>query len=339
MPTIRERNGRFQAQVRIKEGGKVVYEESATFDTYKKANFWGLKLEESIAKDGYTSRKSTTTVADLMDMHEKYLTKIGRPTRAILGRYKNLKQADFANMPAAKVTSADLIEWASDFREGRSPATVLNHLMAMSALFRAGPVAHRVDSDVRVVAAAISHLKQLGVAAVSEERDRRVTDEEIEAISNRHALLYGVTIPLETIMRLLVALPRRRTELLNARWENYDAAEGTLKLVDTKHPTKPRTEVVPVPPLAAEILAKLPRISPLILPYKPDSVSKAMLRSAELLGIKDITLHDLRHEGISRLFSAGLRIEHVATISGHLSWGTLKRYTHLKPSDVLGQFT
>lgn len=339
MPTIRERNGRFQSQVRIKEGGKIVYEESATFDTERQATFWGLKLEESIAKTGYASRKSTITVSDLMDKHLKYLTKIGRPTMAILGRYRNLKKAEFADKPVAKVTSADLIEWASDFRDGRSPATVLNHLMAMSALFRAGPVAHGVESDVRVVAAAISHLKQLGVAAVSEGRERRVTDAEIEAISNHHALSYETKIPLGTIMRLLVALPRRRTELLSALWANYDADAGTLKLVDTKHPTKPRTEIVPVPPLAAKILAKLPRTSPLILPHKPDSVSKAMLRSAELLGISDITLHDLRHEGISRLFAAGLRIEHVATISGHLSWGTLKRYTHLKPSDVLAQFT
>lgn len=41
---------------------------------------------------------------------------------------------------------------------------------------------------------------------------------------------------------------------------------------------------------------------------------------------------------MSRLFSLGLRIEHVAEISGHLSWATLKRYTHLTAKDVLDQF-
>jgi integrase len=273
-----------------------------------------------------------------MDKHEAYLVKIGKPTLAIVGRYKNLRKADFADKPAAKVTSADLIEWSSEFRTGRAPATVLLHLMAMSALFRAGPVAHGVQSDVRVVAAAISHLKQLGVARVSTERERRVTDAEVDSIANYHALLHGTTIPLGQIMRLLVALPRRRTEMMTALWENYDPEASTLKLVDTKNPNKPRTEIVPVPPQAKVILDALPRTDARILPYKPASVSDAMLRGAEVLGIDNLHLHDLRHEGISRLFSLGLSIQHVAMISGHLSWATLKRYTHLKPSDVLAQF-
>ena len=37
----------------------------------------------------------------------------------------------------------------------------------------------------------------------------------------------------------------------------------------------------------------------------------------------------------SRLFEAGLDMPRVAMISGHLSWATLRRYTHLKPSDVV----
>ena len=40
--------------------------------------------------------------------------------------------------------------------------------------------------------------------------------------------------------------------------------------------------------------------------------------------------HDLRHEGVSRLFEKGLTIPHVATVSGHRSWQSLKRYTHIR---------
>ena len=56
-----------------------------------------------------------------------------------------------------------------------------------------------------------------------------------------------------------------------------------------------------------------------------------------MLGIEDLHLHDIRHEGISRLFEAGLDIPRVAMISGHKSWTTLKRYTHLKPADVVSR--
>ena len=35
------------------------------------------------------------------------------------------------------------------------------------------------------------------------------------------------------------------------------------------------------------------------------------------------------------MFEAGLDMPRVAMISGHLSWATLRRYAHLKPSDVV----
>jgi integrase len=40
--------------------------------------------------------------------------------------------------------------------------------------------------------------------------------------------------------------------------------------------------------------------------------------------------HDLRHDGISRLFEMGWTIPHVASVSGHRSWQSLKRYTHIR---------
>ena len=72
-----------------------------------------------------------------------------------------------------------------------------------------------------------------------------------------------------------------------------------------------------------------------MLPYKTESVSAAFQRACARLKIEDLHFHDLRHEGISRLFEAGLAIEEVALISGHQSWNMLRRYTHIKPENVL----
>ena len=97
----------------------------------------------------------------------------------------------------------------------------------------------------------------------------------------------------------------------------------------------PRNEVVPVPPAAQKILAGLPRTKGRIFPYRGASVSATFQRAAKFLELDDITLHDLRHEGISRLFEAGLSIPEVSLISGHTSWESLKRYTHIQPKHVL----
>jgi integrase len=42
--------------------------------------------------------------------------------------------------------------------------------------------------------------------------------------------------------------------------------------------------------------------------------------------------HDLRHEGISRLFESDWNFPQVASVSGHKDWKMLERYTHLRSS-------
>jgi integrase len=53
-------------------------------------------------------------------------------------------------------------------------------------------------------------------------------------------------------------------------------------------------------------------------------------RTCKLLAIDDLHFHDLRHEGVSRLFEMGRTIPQVASVSGHRSWQSLQRYKHLR---------
>jgi site-specific recombinase XerD len=53
-----------------------------------------------------------------------------------------------------------------------------------------------------------------------------------------------------------------------------------------------------------------------------------------MLDIHDLRFHDLRHEATSRLFEAGYSIVEVQQFTLHDSWGTLSRYTHLRPESI-----
>jgi len=48
-----------------------------------------------------------------------------------------------------------------------------------------------------------------------------------------------------------------------------------------------------------------------------------------------LRFNDMRHEGISRLFEKGFQIPEVALVSGHKDWKMLKRYTNLRPENLL----
>ena len=85
-----------------------------------------------------------------------------------------------------------------------------------------------------------------------------------------------------------------------------------------------------LPPEAMAIVRRQPLSGPRIFPASTDAISAAFTRACKILDIPDLHFHDLRHEGISRLFELGWTIPHVATVSGHRSWKSLERYTHIK---------
>lgn len=83
-------------------------------------------------------------------------------------------------------------------------------------------------------------------------------------------------------------------------------------------------------PEALGIIQAQQRSDDRIFPFSEDAVSAAFTRAVDQLEIDDLRFHDLRHEGVSRLFEMGWTIPQVATVSGHRSWQSLQRYAHLR---------
>lgn len=336
MPTVRKRGAKWQSQVRIKSGGVIVYQESASFDTERQAKSWGFALETKLAREGIDAHlKDQHTVTYLLGEWVKFKESGGtKISRGLQHSVKALMLSPFGTKVASEVTAADLTAWALKLAEKLDPATILHHLMVLRSVFVNAQAISGVRLSLEPLEDAARALKGLKVIGKSTSRERRVTDAELTKIV-LHLKGKFLTVPTDLFVLLAVELPRRREELLTMTWDDYTGDTVTLR--DTKNPNKPRTEVIPVPPGAKAIIDRLPRIDARILPYRPESVSAAFQRAVKELGLIDLRLHDLRHEGISRLFEQGLAIQEVALISGHLSWAALRRYTHIKPSDVLGK--
>lgn len=336
MPTIRKRGAKWQAQVRIKQSGVIVFSESATFDTEREAKRWGSALEAKVMRDGveahYTQK---ATIASLAKAWLEYKEKIKPVSRGMSHSYRSLLMAPFASKPLTTVNAQDYLNWAMSLKDRLDPATVLHHFMVLRSIFAHAESLVGFKPNSAPLETAMDTLKRSRVVAKSKSRDRRVTDEELAMLVLHFKQQERRIIPMDDFIRLAVYLPRRREELLTMQWADYTGDTVTLR--DTKHPTKIRDEVVPVPAAARAIIDRQPKFpgEGRILPYKPESVSAAFQRAVRAVGLADVRLHDLRHEGISRLFEEGLGIPEVALISGHVSWSALRRYTNLTPQFVL----
>ena len=57
--------------------------------------------------------------------------------------------------------------------------------------------------------------------------------------------------------------------------------------------------------------------------------------ACKLANIKYFRFHDLRACFCTNAFLSGLTVAEVATLSGHKDWSQLRRYTRIKPEDLI----
>ena len=164
---------------------------------------------------------------------------------------------------------------------------------------------------------------------VQNARERRLQPGEWERLDkacrqSRNPFIRDmVEFGLETAMR--------RGEVLNARWPDVGFEKRTLHIPQAKNG---HSRTIPLSPRAIELLHHRKADcchQERLFPTTEDAVKMAWRRVMNRARLRDLRYHDLRHEGISRLFEAGLSLAEVALISGHRDPRLLFGYTHLRP--------
>lgn len=145
-----------------------------------------------------------------------------------------------------------------------------------------------------------------------------------------------VHLPLfETFIHFQLMTGARRCETLTLHWSNVNLETQTAYLPETKN-GRPRK--LPLRSDLVEMLRRLPRDGDFIFPMSVDGLRKAWARictNAVLTGAKELRVHDLRHEAISRVAEAGsntpggFSLVDLQHFSGHRDVRMLLRYAHL----------
>jgi len=322
----------YTAQIKIKRDGKVVFSQAQTFDREAAAKAWAKKKEAALSKPGAleAARKVKGTVGDLIDRYVGLFQKdIGRTKEQVLGAIKRFAIAD---IEAEDLTPANVVEFARALSDGRQPQTVQNYLSHLSAVIRVARATWGVDIDRNVMRDALDAAKHFGMVGKSLKRDRRPTVDEMnrlmmhfEAKTRRRN-----SMPMQRVAAFAMFSARRQEEITRLQWA--DLEPGRILVRDMKHPGDKRgnDQWCVLPPEAEAIARAMPQVAPEIFPFSTDAISAAFTRACRTLGIEGLHFHDLRHEGASRLFELGWTIPRVAEVTGHRTWQSLQRYSHLR---------
>lgn len=180
-----------------------------------------------------------------------------------------------------------------------------------------------------------------------DKRTRWLDEEEMQRLWK---VLDGYYKPAVSIaIKMLLLTGARKTEVLSARWEQFDFKRGVW--IKPSHLTKQkREEHLPLSTATLKLLEEWreKNNSEFLFPGKIpgqciQEIKKSWATIRTTAGLEGVRLHDLRHTHASHLVSSGLSLSIVGKLLGHTQTSTTQRYAHLadeplrQAAEIFGQ--
>lgn len=319
MATIRKRKDRWQCRIQRKGYPDI----TKTFPSKEEALKWSRGVEHSIDEGTFVpeQRKQQYILAELIDRYKKEVTPSKKSAAQEEYRLAMIKRDPISKLDASMITACD----AAEFRDRRlkkvKPTTVHHDLCTLSAVFEQA----RLEWFLPLT----NPVKNIRKPSLGRGRERRLS--KIEEQQLRNELLQSKNPLILSIVEMAIETACRRSELLNLSWKNVDLARRIALLEDTKNG---ENRLIPLSSRAIAILQSQPKSTDLVFPVTGESVTRSFINACRRAGISNLRFHDLRHEGVSRLFELGLNPIEVSSISGHKTLACLMRYAHAQTSEL-----
>jgi len=358
--TITER-GPKQFQARVRRTGRAA--QTKTFGTAVEAEAWGVNVVDGFNRNTFVDRRkeTRTTLADVLERYKDLGLKNLKSAVQARSQIDQLLKTDLAPRFVGEIGSADVIAWlrsrrASKVRRkkrdesGRVVKTKAGRRLVVQ--FEEAPIGEKtvLNELMRLSAAFVFARTEMGLEGLRNpvddipakekpkrrERNRRLRGGEEQRLleacrdSRCKALAAVVELAWETACR--------RGEILELlRWEDIDLSERIATLRGTKSPDGSyRERTIGLSARAIEILQALPQAAAgRVFSNRADSISRNFRAACERAGIKDLTFHDQRSEGASRMAGErGLDIVELAEQGGWRSLQVLKKYYRPDPRRI-----
>jgi integrase len=328
MATIRKLRGRWQAQVRRRG----VAPRAKSFDTKAGAQRWAQDLEAEANRSGWvadTRAAEKTTLRELLTRYCAEVTPTKRGAVSERSRINSILRCPIAHRTLAKLASSDVATYRDERLKSVAPATVVRELNTIS---------HSIEIATREWGLWLPRnpVKLVRRPQVPRGRTRRFKEgEETRLLA---ACDRGRTPLMRPLIILAIETAMRRGEMLDLQWQHVDLVRCVAHLELTKNGD---SRDIPLSSRAVAVLRELMtsknRNAEKVFPVSGNSIRLAFEHLRARAEMEDFHFHDLRHEGISRLFERGLNIAEVSAISGHRELKMLMRYTHLRAVDLVAR--
>lgn len=313
MATIRKRNGKWQAQIRLKG----ISPRTATFATKSKASKWAGAETQRLLQGETTS---LSDVRQLRGMTLRDLAKAweqaGGITTANVTGFRHLLNDPISGMLLTEITPKETNLWRNRLLSTLKPDSVRRYSRVPRGAWQFG--LDTLELPIR----AKNPFCSLGLKKVKSKRQRRLYPNEYER------LIAVCGLSLQKIITWSIETGMRRGETAKARVTHLSEDYRFLFLAETKTDTPRR---IPLTKKAQEIArgqVLLGLAGGRLFPYTGRKITGLFTKACRKAAIEDLRFHDLRHEALSRLNANGLSVFDIKLISGHRRVDSLDVYIH-----------
>ena len=347
MASIYRVGSKWRAQVRIKDKPPL----SEMFTTKQAATAWAREQEGALHKT--KGEDQFVTYSKLHDEYFAGLKECGDTKEKVCKYLKDY----WGSYRLAEITANKISDYARKrTTDGVLPSTVLTDLVYFGVVLRHGGLITGNEEALRArdrLSGTVKALRNAKIVSESRRRSRRPTEEELLKLRDYFASKTRDSVPMWDLILFAIATCMRLGEIVGLGgivWEDFEDNRKLLTIRGRKDPDDASGFDMTIPLLTGHVSIDKQIIDPVgimrrqrsaatrrgrIFPHSENTVTYKVSVACKKLHIADLHFHDLRHDGISRMFvPGGYSIPEVAAVSGHKSWKNLQRYTQIRPEDL-----
>lgn len=290
------------------------------------ASKWAKDVETQMDKQIFRdlSGASTTTLKDLMIKYRDEIVPTQKAHRSTTATLNFLMKHKIAYYSLTQLKSVHLYKFKKEMSVGRAPKTVNGYIQLLSLIWK---TAKRVWS---LSLPAESPFELVTLDKVNNQRDVIISEEEEKKLIAEAAK--SKMNNLADLIKFAILVGARWSEIVGLKRENVDLHKKTATFIDTKNGTDFTTALSDK---AIAILKKHPFGDKFFHVSSYGKFEFYFDQARKRAGLTHIKFHDTRATFCTRALLSGMSIPEVAALSNHSDWASLKRYSRIKPTDLL----
>jgi integrase len=178
--------------------------------------------------------------------------------------------------------------------------------------------------------------KKIKLLEENNKIERFLTKEEVKRLIE--AANQSRNNHLKFIIHILLLTGARKSEVLKAKWKDFDFTNRIWTIPTSKNGKK---RMIPISNRLLNVLKQIPKTSSLYLfeskitsrPYS--SIYHAWNYARVKAKLEDVRLHDLRHSFASMLVNSGVSLYEIQKLLGHSNIKMTQRYSHLNNKSLM----